>query len=93
MTALVGAIVPAFAESVFRSTVFFLGFAATFGVLYLRRGSIPTEWAKVPALVFSGIALVTLAGSLGLNGIPLVLIALGVIVLVSSLRPRRAIVS
>ena len=53
----------------------------------------PTEWAKFPALVFSGIALLTLASSIGINGGPLVLIAIGVIVLYTSLRPRRAIVS
>ncbi len=93
ITALLGAFIPAFDGSALRGTLFFLGFAATFGVLYLRRGAIPTEWAKVPTLVFSSIALLTLAGSTGLNGGPLVLIAAGVIVLVTSLRPRRAIVS
>jgi hypothetical protein len=93
LTALVGALVPAFEQSSLRGTIFFLGFAATFGLLYLRRATIPTEWAKIPALVFSGIALLTLAGSVGINGGPLVLIAIGVIVLYTSLRPRRAIVS
>ena len=93
LTALVGALVPAFEQSGLRGMVFFLGFAATFGALYLRRGSIPTEWAKVPALVFSGIALLTLAGSIGVNGGALVLIALGVLLLFSTVRPRRHIVS
>ena len=93
VTALIGALIPAFDGSVLRGTIFFLGFAATFGLLYLRRGSIPTEWAKVPAIVFSGIALLTLVSSIGINGGPLVLIAIGVIVLYTSLRPRRAIVS
>jgi hypothetical protein len=93
VTSLIGAFIPAFDGSVLGGTVFFMGFAATFGVLYLRRGTMHTEWAKVPALVFSGIALLTLAGNLGLNGLPLVLIAVGVIVLYTSLRPRRTIVS
>jgi hypothetical protein len=93
VTALIGTFVPAFAGSVLRGTIFFLGFAATFGVLYLRRNTIPTEWAKVPALVFSGIALLTLAGSIGVNGGALVLIALGVLLLFSTVRPRRVIVS
>ena len=93
VTALIGAFIPAFTGSSLSGTLFFLGFAATFGVLYLRRGSSPTDWAKVPALVFSGIALLTLAGGLGINGVPLVLIAVGVVVLYTSLRPRRAIVS
>jgi hypothetical protein len=93
VTALIGALVPAFAESVLRGAIFFLGFAATFGVLYLRRGSISIEWAKIPALVFSGLALLALVGSIGLNGLPLVLIVVGVIVLVSSLRSRHASLS
>jgi hypothetical protein len=93
VTALIGAFVPAFEGSTLRGTVFFMGFAATFGLLYLRRGVIPTEWAIVPALVFSGIVLLTLVGSIGVNGVPLVLIAAGIIVLVSSRRSRRAIVS
>lgn len=93
VTALIGAFIPAFNGSSLSGTMFFLGFAAPFGVLYLRRGSSPTDWAKVPALVFSGLALLTLAGGLGINGVPLVLIAVGVVVLYTSLRPRRAIVS
>jgi hypothetical protein len=93
LTALVGALTPAYDESSGHGTLFFLGFAATFGALYLRRGSIPTEWAKVPALVFSFIALATLASSLGLNGGPLILIVLGVAVLFSSLRPQRSTAS
>jgi hypothetical protein len=93
VTSLIGAFVPAFDGSVLGGTVFFMGFAATFGVLYLRRGTIPTEWAKIPTLVFSGLALLTLAGGIGVNGGALVLIAVGVIVLYTSLRPRRAIVS
>lgn len=92
-TALVGALVPTFDASSLRGTIFFLGFAATFGVLYLRRGAIPTEWAIVPALVFSGIAVLTIVGGIGINGGPLVLIGLGVIVLLVSLRPHRASMS
>jgi hypothetical protein len=93
VTGLSGAIIPAFDDSVLRGTIFFLGFAATFGVLYLRRNTIPTEWTRVPALVFSGLALLTLAGGLGVNGVPLVFIAVGIIVLWTTLRPQRAIVS
>ena len=93
LAALIGAIVPAFDQSSLRGTLFFLGFAATFGVLYLRRGNIPTEWARVPAIVFSFIALLSLVSNTGINGGPLILIALGVIVLFSSLRRQRPIAS
>lgn len=93
LTALIGAIIPAFDDSVLLGTVLFLGFAATFGLLYLRRGTIPTEWAKVPAIVFSIIALISLVRNTGIDGGPLILIALGVIVLFTSLRPQRSIVS
>jgi hypothetical protein len=93
LTALVGALVPAFEQSSLRGMVFFLGFAATFGALYLRRGTIHAEWAKYPAIVFSCIALLSVVDGTGIDGGPLVLIAIGVIVLYASLRPRRAIVS
>jgi hypothetical protein len=93
VTSLIGAIIPAFDESIWQGTVFFMGFAATFGVLYLRRNTIPTTWAKVPALVFSGIALLTLMGSIGVNGGALILIALGVLLLFSTARPRQHTVS
>ncbi len=90
-TALIGAFVPAFDDSTLRGMIVLLGFAATFGLLYLRRDVIPTEWAKVPALVFTGLAVLTLVGSRGVNSVPLVLIVVGVIVLLTALRPQRAI--
>lgn len=41
------------------SWVLFLGFAATFGVLWLRRKSQPTDWTKYPALGFLAIAILS----------------------------------
>jgi hypothetical protein len=41
------------------SWVLFLGFAATFGVLWLRRKTQPTDWTKYPALGFLAIAILS----------------------------------
>ena len=87
------ALYPALDYSNLKGTLVSFGFAATFGVLYLRRGTVPTDWAKYPAIVFGLIALLSLVDKTGIDGGPLVLIAVGVIVLVSSLRSRRTIIS
>ena len=71
-----------------------LGFTATFGVLYLRRSTVKTEWAKHPAVVFGFIALLSLVDNTSIEeGWPLILIALGVILLYTSLHSHRHIVS
>jgi hypothetical protein len=93
LTALLVAINPALEHSNVSGTLVSLGFASTFGVLYLRRHTIPTEWAKFPAIVFSFIALITLVSNTGIDGGPLILIALGLLVLFSSVRPHRRTVS
>jgi hypothetical protein len=81
------------------SAFMFLGWAATFGLLWLRRASQPTEWAKYPALVMLGIALVTMivhprllgmAGSGMQQYWPLALIALGALVLLNNLRSHQS---
>jgi len=71
----------------------FLGFAATFGVLYLQRSARQAEWAKYPAIVFGFIALLSLVNNTGIDGGPLVLTALGMLLLSSAVRPRRHMVS
>jgi hypothetical protein len=92
-TVLLVTLFPALEYSNVKGTVAALGFAATFGALYLRRGVIPTEWAKYPTIVFGILALLALVDKTGIDGGPLVLIALGVLLLFSATRPRQHIVS
>ncbi len=72
--------------------VMFLGWAATFGWLWLRRSKHSTSWAKYPA-----IALAVTAGIMFLIGAgfqtywPLALIAAGIVVLYFGFRPRNQI--
>jgi hypothetical protein len=67
----------------------FLGWALTFGALWLRRKDQPTAWAGYPAL---GLALASvLAFIVGDNFElywPIIIIAVGITVLFSSLRNR-----
>jgi hypothetical protein len=71
--------------------VLFLGAGLTFALLWLRRSSAPTEWARYPALVLLLVGLLALALGQGLQGFlwPIVIIALGIWVLLSALRPKR----
>jgi hypothetical protein len=93
VTALLVGLYPPLEHSNVTGTIAALGFAATFGVLYLRRNTIPTEWAKYPVIVFCIIALLALIDKTGIDSGPLVLIALGVLLLFSTVRPRRHMVS
>jgi len=77
-------------ETSLMTAVMFLGWSATFGLLWLRRTSQPTEWAKYPALglLAAGVlALISRAGFLIFW--PLVIIALGILILVLNLWPKR----
>ena len=70
----------------------FLGWAATFGLLWLRRESQPTEWAKYPALIMLAAALVTMVLGSGIQQYwPLALIAVGALVLLNNLRARQSV--
>jgi hypothetical protein len=69
------------------SAFMFLGWAATFGLLWMRRESQPTEWAKYPALIMLAAALVTMILGSGMQQYwPLALIAVGALVLLNNLR-------
>jgi hypothetical protein len=89
VTALLIGFYPALEHSNVSGTIAALGIAVTFGALYLRRNTISTNWAKYPAIVFSLIALLAMIDKTGIDGGPLILIALGVLVLFSSVRPRQ----
>jgi hypothetical protein len=74
-------------------TAFLLvGFAATFGVLWLLREKHPTDWAKYPALSLLALAVLALMFG-GINEFigPLFLIATGVFVLVLSMLRKKKI--
>jgi hypothetical protein len=69
--------------------VFFLGWAATFGFLWLRRNTYDTEWAKYPASIMALIGLGVIILGAGFNNLwPLVMIAAGLIFLYYGLRRR-----
>lgn len=70
----------------------FLGWAATFLVLWLRRASVPTAWAIYPASVLGVLSLAAfIGGQKGLNYIwPLAIIAGGLILLYNSYRHKLA---
>ena len=93
LAALISATSPAFDRSNVETAVFSLGAAATFAVLYLRRSPFNTQWAKYPAIIFGLLALLALFEHTSIDGGSLVLIGIGAIVLVSSLRSRRTSVS
>ncbi|MEJ2596782.1 MAG: hypothetical protein P8Z00_00540 [Anaerolineales bacterium] len=74
------------------SAVMFLGWSATFGLLWFRRESQPTEWAKYPALVMLGAAFLAMILGSGMQQFwPLALIAVGILVLWTTLRPRQSV--
>lgn len=73
------------------SAMLFLGWAATFGVLWLRRSVHPTEWAKYPALgLAAGAVIAFIAGGDFDTWWPLMLILVGGSLLLASIRSRGA---
>jgi len=69
------------------AALLFLGWALTFGALWLRRRSQPTEWAGYPALGFAlSSPLVFFLGDNFELVWPIIIIALGIMVLFGSLR-------
>jgi hypothetical protein len=71
--------------------VMFLGLAATFWVLWLRRRSSGTDWARYPAigLAIFGILMIVLGGGMGYFW-PVLLILGGVALLFMGIRSRKA---
>jgi len=69
--------------------VMFVGWAVTFGILWLQRAKQPTDWTKYPALVFAIIAAIVFLANTSLEKWwPILLISAGVLFLLLSLRPR-----
>jgi hypothetical protein len=70
--------------------VMFLGWSATFGALWLRRASQPTDWTRYPALglLAAGVLSITLRSGFEMYW-PLIIIAAGILVLASNLWPKR----
>lgn len=78
------------AVSALMVSAMFLGWAATFGLLWLRRNSQPTDWAKYPALGLLAASVMALIFRAGFQLYwPLVIIAVGILVLVTNLLPKR----
>ena len=71
--------------------VMFLGLAATFWVLWLRRRSSETDWAKYPAigLAIFGVLMIVLGGGMGYFW-PVFLILGGIAILLLGFRTRKA---
>ncbi|MCL4529364.1 MAG: hypothetical protein M1282_08125 [Chloroflexi bacterium] len=69
--------------------VMFLGFAATFGLLWLRRDLHPADWAKYPAVVLAILAVFMFFSAQSLNyAWPIILIAGGLLLLYFGFRRK-----
>jgi hypothetical protein len=69
--------------------VFFLGWGATFGALWLRRAVHDTDWAKWPAGILAALGLGIIVFGSGFNMLwPVLVIAAGVVVLFYALRRK-----
>ncbi len=72
------------------NVLFFLGIAATFGLLWLQHGRYPVEWAKYPAVGFAvGSLLVLLLGSRPEIISAIALIVIGVWMLIDNRRQPK----
>lgn len=73
--------------------ILFVGFGLTFAILWLRRASVPTAWARYPALILLGIGVLALV--LGQRTqpfvLPVALILLGIWILINSQRSRHPV--
>ncbi len=78
-------------EDALAVVVMFLGWAATFGILWLRRSLHDTDWAKYPALALTGVAVIMALLTLGFQyAWAVALILLGIGMVLYSLRKRPA---
>lgn len=91
MITLIGAIGASEQIGQFGAGAMFLGWAATFFVLWLRRSLHSTEWAKYPAMALAVVAGILFVIGAGFQTYwPLILIAAGIVVLYFGFRPRAS---
>jgi hypothetical protein len=70
--------------------ILFLGFGLTFGLLWLRRKTVPTAWAKYPAIGLLVAAVLAFAlGKYFQSYWAVVLLIAGVLMVVAGLRPKK----
>jgi hypothetical protein len=87
---LLGLIQPDVFGAALLNGVMFLGWAATFGFLWLRRSEHQTDWAKYPTLGLLGAGVFTVLASSGWDIFwPAALIVAGGLLLILSFRRRR----
>ena len=80
-----------FANTSIPTGIMFLGWAATFYYLWLQRSKSPTEWARIPAMVFGIVAIVQLVlGAISEIGMIVLLFAGGILLIYFGLRPKKA---
>lgn len=72
--------------------ILLLGFGLTFGILWLRRHTQPTDWAKYPAIgLLVAAVLAVVLGRNFQNYWAVVLLIVGVLLIVTSLLPKKPI--
>jgi hypothetical protein len=87
MILLIGAYGPSESTAMLATGLMFLGWAATFGLVWLRREPHPNDWARFPAAALALLAVIVFLNAAGLNITwPVALIVAGVIVLYLGLR-------
>jgi hypothetical protein len=82
----------AFATTSIPTGIMFLGWAGTFYYLWLKREKFPTEWARIPAIVFVIVAIVQLVlGAMSEIGMIVLLFAGGILLIYFGLRPKKTV--
>ncbi|MFH2038225.1 MAG: hypothetical protein ABIJ65_02195 [Chloroflexota bacterium] len=82
----------AFASTSIPTGIMFLGWAGTFYYLWLQRAKAPTEWARIPAIVFVIVAIVQLVlGAMSEIGMIVLLFAGGILLIYFGLRPKKTV--